>query len=108
MLVLCTDIITKLQMYLQQCLSILDPLLLEMEVAALKETQEIILVKLATIEQVLKDGWEHQTKGTRLSPSLPQSTDDHLWLQDDTFSLEDPLDDLHGSYKPDNSLTVNT
>ena len=56
---------------LQQCLSISDSLLLEMEVVALKETQEMILARLAATEQFLKDGWEQQTKGTCLSPALP-------------------------------------
>ena len=54
--------------------SILYSLLLEIEVAELKHNQEMILVRLAAIEQFLRDGWEQQLNGARLSPALPGNT----------------------------------
>ena len=60
------------------------------------------------IKQFLKDGQEQQPKGARLSPALPQSSDDHLWSGDDAFNFDDPLDDFNSVYEPDDSLSMNT
>ena len=67
------------------CLSIflfiLDSLLLEMEVENLKENQEMILVRLAAIEQFIRDGQEQQTKGGHSPPALPQASSEQVFRE---------------------------
>ena len=75
----------------------IDLLLLEMEVVALRETQERILVMLAAVEQAVKDGQELKTVDSLLSPSPPQTAGDRIRSRDHTFAFDDPLQTSYNS-----------
>ena len=72
-----------------------------MEVAELKHNQEMILVRLAAMEQFLRDGREQQLNGARLSPALPGNTKDQPCSGKESFNFDDlPGDDFGDLYEP--------